>query len=270
MKIGRLRTVLGMALIAVLAMGCRSDFERVRISGNPQLTLEKALEYYEGEEYMRAQTLFELILGQYRGRPESEEIFFKYAYTFYYLRQYTLSAHYFQNFANTFSYSQHREESEFLSAYSNYNLSPIFRLDQEPTMAAIQGFQEFVNAYPTSDRVPECNKLLNEMRAKLEQKAFSSGQMYHEQKKYLAAIQTFENMLREFPESDRSELVQYLIVESAYHYAMYSIFERRQERYHLTMDKYRDFVKRYPSSEYRKDADEIYAKSREELKSLIK
>lgn len=219
---------------------------------------------------MRAQTLFELVLNQFRGRPESEEMFYKYAYTFYHLRQYTLSAHYFQNFASTFAYSQFREEADFLAAYSNYNMSPIFRLDQEPTNAAIQGFQEFVNAYPTSDRVAECNKLMSEMRVKLEVKAYSNGQMYHEQKKFQAAIKTFENMLREFPESDKSEYVQYLIVESAYHYALNSIFERRQERYTLTMDKYREFVKRYPRSEYRPNADELNMKSREQLKSLIK
>ena len=262
--------VVWFGLIAVVSMGCRSEFEQVRLSGNSQLKLEKALEYYERKEFTKAQTLFEQILSQYRGRPESEEIFFKYAYTFYYLRQYTLSAHYFQNFATTFSYSEYKEEAEFLSAYSNYNMSPIFRLDQQPTVAAIQGFQEFVNAYPTSDRVPECNKLLNEMRAKLEEKAFSNGQMYLDQKKYQAAIQVFENMLLEFPESDRSEVVQYMILESAYHYALNSIFERRQERYNLAMSKYRDFVKKYPSSQHRPDADELYAKSREELKSLIK
>jgi outer membrane protein assembly factor BamD len=259
-----------MAVIAVIAIGCRSEFERVRLSGNPELTLTKALEYYEGEEYQRAQTLFELVLNQYRGRPESEEMFFKYAYTFYYLRQYTLSAHYFKNFGSTFAYSQFREEAEFLSAYSHYNMSPIFRLDQEPTKAAIQGFQEFVNAYPTSDRVAECNRLMSEMRVKLEVKAYANGQMYHDQKKYQAAIKTFENMLREFPESDKSEHVQYLILESAYHYALNSIFERRQERYNLAMEKYREFVKRYPGSEYRPDADELNVKSREQLKSLIK
>ncbi|RLD21583.1 MAG: outer membrane protein assembly factor BamD [Bacteroidetes bacterium] len=270
MKIRGLRVVLGMALITVLAMGCRSEYERIRLSGHPEIQLAKALEYYEAKEYMRAQTLFELVLNQYRGRPESEEMFFKYAYTFYYQRQYTMSAHYFQNFAATFGYSEFKEEAEFLSAYSSYNMSPIFRLDQKPTIEALQGFQAFVNAYPTSDRVPECNKLMREMRLKLEEKAFANGKMYHDQKKYQAAIQSFENMLREFPESDRSELVQFMILESAYHYAVNSIFERRQERYKLALDKYRDFVKKYPSSQYRPDADELYKKGREQLKNLIK
>lgn len=262
--------VWGMAIITVLAMGCRSEFERIRLGGHPEIQLAKALEYYEGKEYHRAQTLFELVLNQYRGRPESEEMFFKYAYTFYHLRQYTMAAHYFQNFAATFAYSEFKEDAEFLSAYSSYQMSPIFRLDQQPTVAAIQGFQTFVNTYPSSDRVPECNRLLQEMRLKLEEKAFSNGKMYHDQKKYQAAIQSFENMLREFPESDKSELVQYLILESAYHYAVNSIFERRQERYKLALDKYRDFVKKYPSSQHRPDADELYKKGREQLKNLIK
>ena len=255
-------------MFCVASMGCRSEFERIRLSGDAEFVLEKALEYYENEDWLKAQTLFELVLNQYRGRPEAEEIFYKYAYTFYNLGQYTLAAHYFQNFAATFAYSPDREEAEYMGAYSHYQMSPIFRLDQISSKEAIQGFQDFVNTFPDSERVPECNKLIEEMRAKLEQKAFSSAQLYYKMESYQAAIHEFENLLREYPDSDRAEEVQYLLVEGMYNYALNSVFERRQERYEEAIDKYNEFIVRYPSSEFRRDAEKVYEKTLKELQEL--
>lgn len=268
MKSRPLRLLLWIGVLWVAGTGCRTEFERARMSQDPELILEKALEYYEDEDYLKAQTLFELILNQYRGRPEAEEMFYKYAYTFYYLNQYSLAAQYFQNFSATFLYSPNKEESDFMIGYSYYQISPIFRLDQQPSKDAIQAFQEFVNQHPTSDRVDECNRLINELRAKLEQKAYSAGQMYFDQNKYLAAITTFEDMLRSYPESDRVELVELKILQASYDYAVNSIFERRQARYEDAIEQYEEFIGKYPNSKYREDAEKIYNKALEALRSL--
>ena len=268
MKSRPLRLLLWICALWVAGMGCRTEFERARLSADPVFILEKALEYYDEEDYLKAQTLFELVLNQYRGRPEAEEMFFKYAYTFYYLRQYSLAAQYFSNFSATFLYSPNKEESDFMIGYSYYQISPIFRLDQDPSTNAIQAFQEFVNQHPTSDRVPECNRFINELREKLEQKAYSNGQMYFDQKKYLAAITTFEDMLKTFPESDRVELVEYKILAANFNYAENSIFERRQERYEDSIEQYEEFIAKYPGSKYRNDAEKIYNKALDALTSL--
>ena len=225
----------------------------------------RALEYYEEKDWVKSQTLFELVLNQYRGRPEAEDIYFKYAYTYYNLGQYALSAHYFENFSQTYAYSPYREEADFMSAYSNYRMSPIFRLDQVSSVEAVQGFQQFVNTYPTSERVAECNELIEEMRSKLEQKAFASANLYYRMSDYQSAIHSFENLLREYPDSEQAERVHYLLVSATYNYAAKSIFERREERYEDTIEQYRDFVDRYPSSKYMNDVNEIYDKTQNEL-----
>lgn len=268
MKIRPLRLILWIAVLWVAGMGCRSEFEQARMSGNTELILNKALEYYEEEDWVKAQTLFELVLNQYRGRPEAEEIYYKYAYTYYNLGQYALSAHYFENFAATYAYSPYREEADFMSAYSNYQMSPVFRLDQISTVSAIEGFQAFVNTYPNSDRVAECNKLIDEMRDKLEKKAFSSAELYFKMSDYQSAIHSFENLLTEYPDSERAEEIQYLLVESSYNYATNSIFEKREERYEDTIEQYQDFVERYPSSKYMNKLNDIHDKTLEQLKSL--
>lgn len=257
-----------LSTVAFLTIACRSEFEKVRLSGDPQEIYTAANKYYDEGEYLRALTLYELVLSQFRGRPEAEELFFRYAYTHYYLKQYTLAAHYFNSFSTTFAYSQKREEADFMGAYSNYQLSPTFRLDQSQTMEAIQGFQDFVNRYPTSPRVAECNRLIDEMRAKLEQKAFASAQLYFDIGEYEAAIQSFENMLRNFPDTDRSELVRFRIVEAAYLFAEKSIYEKRKERYEQAIEKSMAFTRKFPNSQFEAEVESIYQECQEEIKNL--
>jgi outer membrane protein assembly factor BamD len=111
-------------MLWLLLPSCKSEFERVRISGDPELILNKAFAYYEKEEYQKAQTLFDLVMNTIKGGKRAEQAYYNYAYTYYYLKQYTLAAYYFKNFSNTFTSSPFREEAAYLSAYSNYLLSP--------------------------------------------------------------------------------------------------------------------------------------------------
>jgi outer membrane protein assembly factor BamD len=255
-------------LVSLALTSCRSEFERVRMSNNPEEMLAAAHKYYEEGEYLRAQTLYELVLSQYRGRPEGEQLFFQYAYTHYHLGQYELAAHYFNTFSNTFAYSDYREEADYMAAYANYQLSPTFRLDQGKTLEAIQGFQDFVNRYPLSARAAECNRLIDEMRAKLEEKAYANAELYYDMRNYEAAIQSFENMLRDFPDTRRLELVRYLIVRSAYLFAEQSVFEKRKERYDLAIEKYNDFTRKFPESTYNEEVETIHQNIQEQIKTL--
>ncbi|HLF65971.1 MAG TPA: outer membrane protein assembly factor BamD [Saprospiraceae bacterium] len=255
-------------ILGCITGGCRSEFEKVRLSNEPERILNAAHKYYEDGEYLRAQTLYELVLSQYRGRPEAENLYFRYAYSHYYLRQYTLAAHYFNNFSTTFAYSELREEVDYMAAYSNFQLSPGYRLEQSQTIQAIQGFQDFVNRYPTSPRVAECNRLIDEMRAKLEEKAYASAALYYDIGEYEAAIQSFENMLRDFPDTERLELVRYQVLRAAYLFAEKSIYEKRRERYELAIEKYMDFKRKFPKSNYKAEVETIYNDCQEQIKNL--
>ncbi len=252
----------------LLFSGCRSQFERVRTSGDPNLLLEKANAYFEDGEYLRAQTLYELAIPTFRGRKEAELISFRYAYTYYNLGSYLLASYYFKNFAQTFGASQYREEADFMVAYSNYELSPVFRLDQSYTEKAIEAFQEFINQYPRSERVGQANLLINEMRAKLEVKAFESAKLYFDLQEYRSAIQSFENLLTDFPETNRAEEIRFLIVRSAYLLASNSFVERQQERYEEVLERAREFLRRYDTSGYRKDVVEFRVNAEKRLKQL--
>jgi len=236
--------------IGLFLFGCKSEYETIRTSGDPELILKKAYDYYEQEEYQRAQSLFELVIAVYRGRAEAEDLNYKYAYTYYYQKNYIMSTYYFKEFVQTYGASDKRQEAEFMSAYSNYLLSPKFRLDQTYTNKAIQELQFFINTYPDSERVDQCNKLIDELRAKLEMKAFDEGRLYFDLRRYDAAIQVYENLLKDFPETQNTAEIRWMIIRSAYLLAENSVLQRQSERYERTLDLAAEFIERFSESEY--------------------
>lgn len=252
-----------MLLLSVFS--CRSQFEKVRTSNDPELILKAANAYYDSEEYQKAQTLLELSLSNFRGRRESEDIYFRYAYTFYYTGQYILASYQFRNFAQTYSTSRYREESDFMEAYSNYRLSPTFRLDQSYTGKAIDGFQLFVNTYPQSERVEECNNLIDELRKKLEEKAFDEAKLYFDLRKYQSAIWVADNLLKDFPETDNAEEVRFLMARSAYLLAQNSVVDKQQERFEEAQVMAAEFLTKYKGSKYTKEISDIKKSSEKQI-----
>ncbi|MBK9981621.1 MAG: outer membrane protein assembly factor BamD [Saprospiraceae bacterium] len=257
-------------LIISTLTSCKSEFEQVRISNDPARILKTSIKYYDAGDYLRAQTLMELILNQFRGTSQGEELFFKYAYTHFHLANYELAATYFTNFTTTFGYSSYTEEADYMIAYSYYKQSPSFRLDQDPSIKAIDAFQDFANKYPQSDRVPECNKLIDELRSKLEEKAYAQGQLYYDLSQYQAAVTSFKNMLSSFPESSRAENIRFLILKASYEYAARSVYAKRAERYEEAKTMYTEYMNRYPKGPHAKDAREINKQIQSNSKNLSK
>jgi len=248
------RSIIGLLISSIILLGaCKSEFEKVRTNPDPEFLYKKAFEYYEAEEYNKSQTIFELLINGLRGTEKAEKVYFHYAYTHYYQEKYVLASYYFKNFVATYGNSALKEEAEYMSAYSHYQLSPIYRLEQSYSEKAIDGFQLFINTYPNSERVAECNKLIDEMRAKLEEKEFSIGQLYYDTKRYQSATRVFENMLKDYPDTKNGENIRHLIVKSAYLLAENSVYEKKKERFEEVIKRAEEFVGKYPSSDKLKE-----------------
>lgn len=251
------------------ASACKSNFEKTRTSGNAELILNTAFKFYEKKNYQRALSLFELVINTLRGDARAEKAYYEYAYCHYHTKQYLLAAFYFKNFANTFTGSPLRESAAFMSAYSNYELSPSYRLDQKATETAIEEFQIFVNLFPNSEKVAQSNQLIDELRRKLEQKAFAEGQLYYDLRQYQSAVISFDNLLRDYPESPDVERVRFLIAKGSYLLAENSVVEKKEERYRDAENRCNDFLEKYPSGKYSKEVKQI-KKDAEQAKNVQK
>jgi len=239
----------------------------MRTSGDPVAILQAADQYYDAKDFNRARGLYEIVLTAFRGQPEAEEIYFRYANAHFALREYDLSNYLFKNFANTFSNSLKKEEAEFLSVLSFYKMAPGYRLDQSSTIKAIDGFQLFINTYPNSDRVAECNQLIDACRSKLEQKAFESARLYYDMEHYQSCVRSLQNLLADFPETPNDCEVRLLMSRAAFQLAERSIFEKQKERYEEAAAIAEEFLKRYPTGKQRSEVKTILQKIQRKLKS---
>ena len=251
-----------------LAPACKSNYEKIRTSGDAEKILAKAFEFYEKEQFQRSLSLFDLVLNTLRGDARAEKAYYQYAYCHYNTKQYLLAAYYFKTFSNTFTNSEFREEAAFMSAYSNYQMSPVYRLDQGNTATAIDEFQLFVNLFPKSTRVEECNNIIDELRRKQERKAFGEGELYYNLRQYQSAVISFDNLLRDYPESPDIERVRFLIAKSSYLLSANSVIEKKVDRYAETIVRCNDFLEKYPQSKYTKEIKQLKSDANQAKKNV--
>jgi len=254
--------------IILLSTSCKTEYEKLRETGDVPAMLKSAAQYFEDGEYLKAQGLYESVLGSIRGRVESEQAYYNYAYTHFYLERFALASFYFKDFSSKFLNSPLREEADFMQAFSNYRLSPSYRLDQTYSQKAIEEFQIFVNTYPTSERVEECNRLIDQLRAKMQEKAFAEGELYFNLRNYESAVRSFENLLKDFPESADAEKVRYMVIQSLFLYADNSVVTKQPERFTSVINRMDEFNKKYPTSRFDRELTEIVRTTDKRIKEL--
>lgn len=253
-------------LLIVSLYSC--GFQKLVKNGSVDEKYEAAMKYYNDKDYSKALQLFDQLVGVMRATDKSEKIYYAYAYCYFNQKDYTLASYYFKRYANNFPNSQLAEECLFMSAYCNYLSSPDFTLDQTITYDAIKDLQLFTNIYPTSKRVSECNDLIDKLREKLEHKDYRIAKMYYRMDDYAAAIQAFNNILKEFPETNRKEEILFFIFKSYHRFAKESIEEKKKDRHSKAINAYNEFISQYPESQFLSEAKDLKEKSRKELELI--
>ncbi len=242
--------------ITVLA-GCKSKYEKLRASNDTGRKYSEGIRYYEKGNYSKALPLFDDLIQKYRGTAEAEDLSYYYAYTHYKLKDYTTARYHFKNFADTYATSAKAEECRFMAAYCYYLESPIYSLDQENTVKAMEALQLFINLHPRSERVPEATRLINNLREKLETKSYANAKLFLDIGDYKAAVIAFRNSERDFPGTKYAEEMSFLAVKAQALYAKASLEVRQEERYQEAIQMANEFAEEYPSSKYLKEAAAI-------------
>lgn len=252
----------GLIICGLLALGsCKSKFEKLKASNDNAKKYQEAMKYYNKKEYSKALELFDGLTQRYRGQTEAEDLFYYNAYTNYKLKDYTSARYHFKNFADTYPNSSRAEECRFMAAYCYYLDSPIFSLDQENTLKAIETLQLFINLYPKSERVAEASKLIQNLRDKLEEKAYANAKLYLTIGDFQSAVIAFGNALRDYPDTKYAEEMEFLTIKAQYKYAKVSTDYRQEERFGQAISFYDQFAEKYPQSKFLHEAQGIKADS---------
>jgi outer membrane protein assembly factor BamD len=260
-----IQTLAILLLVAIGFSGCKSKFEKLRASNDTGRKYQEAIRLYNNGKYTKALVLFDDLVKLYRGRPEAEDLNYYFAFTNYKLGDYTTARFQFKSFTDTYPGSPKAEECRYMAAYCFYLESPIYSLDQDNTLKAIEALQLFINIYPESDRAEEAAGLIDTLRDKLERKSYENAKLYLDIGDYLAAVIAFENSLRDYPDTKYAELLEYYKIEAQYKYAINSSDRRKEERFRTAIEFSEDFVSDYPESRYIKDANDFKSDSEKRI-----
>jgi len=258
-------------LFSIVLFASCGEYQKILKSTDPELKYNKAVEFFDKKDYMRASTLFDEIATYYKGTDRSETVLNYMAKSYLGQKDYYTASEYFKTYVKTYPKGKYIIESKFMIGYCYYLDSPDARLDQTATNDAVIALQEFVDVYPESERVPEAMKLLDELNDKIAYKYFLNSKLYFNLGNYLgnnyeSAVITAQNALKRFPANKYREQLSLMILEAKYQQAMQSVEEKRLDRYRTTIDEYFNFINEYPEGKLRKQADKIYNESKKIVK----
>lgn len=246
-------------IIGSCITGC-SEYNQIMKSTDLDYKYERAMGFLDSNKCYGALPILEEVVSLTRGTERAIDAQYHYAQAHRCVGDYYLARYYFKMFAKTFPNDPRAEQAQFESAMCSYRLSPKPSLDQLETEQAIDEFQLFLDRYPTSTFRDTSQKIINELRHKLEVKSFDSAYLYYHTEQYKSAVIAFENAMKEFPDTPYRERMQWLILDSHYQYARMSTERRKLERYNDTIEAFLTFVARFPESQYMDEAQALHEK----------
>lgn len=247
-----------------------SEFSRALKSDSVEYKMEVAEKLYNDAKYDRAIPLLEELIILRRANADSEKWAYLRAKANLLMKDYIMAAYYLENFVKTFPRSQYAEECAFLNAYCYYKNSPGYELDQTDTRTALTELQLFMVRYPETPLKDSCNTLIDELRLKLEVKAYHGSEQYFHMRNYQAASVAFKEFMRVYPNSRFREDAMMRVVRADHALAMNSVESRKVERLREAMHSYRNFADAYPQGVELDEAERLNAQLNAALEQALK
>lgn len=262
----------GLIIFVLLALltGC-GEYQKLLKSRDPELKYQKALEYFNQQQYVKSQSLLDDVSAYYKGTERSEEILCYLARSYMGQKDYSSAGDYYAAYIRNYPKGKYITEARFQVGHCAYLESPDARLDQSITQDAIRYFTEFVELYPESPYAAQAYDEMSEMYDKLAKKELHNAQLYYNLGTYLGNnYQSCEiiakNAMRDYPSNQYLEEFEWLIFMSKYQQAVNSFEEMKLERARDAVDEYYNFVAEYPESKHRQQAE----RTLKELKKITK
>jgi len=254
---------------SVVLVSC-SKFSKIQKSNDFDFKLQKADEYFDKKNYNNAYLLYEDVFPAMKGTPKFENVYYRLAYTSFYLKDYLNAENYFKGFVEVFPNSTKAEECDYMRAYCYYKQSPKVDLDQTNTAKTVGLMQAFINIHPGSTRLKDASDIIDACRLKLEEKDYRSAELYYTLGLYKSAATAFTVLSDNYPDSQKGDAYKLMVIKSAYEYAHNSIEERQKERFEKVLNECADFTDRYPESKLSGDVERFKKQADNNLKNISK
>ena len=258
-------------LLAALLLSSCGEYNKLLKSTDDEYKYEAAKNYFAKGQYNRAATLLNELIAILKGTDKAEESLYMLGMSYYNQNDYQTAAQTFTQYYNVYPRGTFTELARFHAGKALYLDTPEPRLDQSGTYNAIQQLQMFLEYFPNSAKKDEAQNMIFALQDKLVMKEYLSAKLYYNLGNYLgnnyeSCVITAQNALKDYPYTNMREDLSILILRAKYEMAVFSVEDKREERYREAVDEYYAFKNEFPESKYMKDADRIFKEAQKILK----
>ena len=258
--------------IALFLSSCAGEFTKVLKSPDSDYRYEYAKQCFAEGRYSRAVVLLQDVVTVMKGGDNAQESLYMLGMAQYMSKDFESASETFKKYGTSYPKGVYAEKASFYVGESLYESAPEPRLDQTPTIGAINAYQRFLDLYPESGLRASAQKKLFELQDKLIMKEYLSAKLYfnlggyfgninaNNESNYSACIVTAENALKTYPFTDLREDFSLLIMKSKFQLAENSSEEKRLDRYRDAEDECYGFINEFPDSRERSTAERYIAK----------
>lgn len=266
------KNVIIVLCLSVLLTGCATEFNRVYKSQDNPYKYEYAKECFAKGKFQQAVALLQDLVTMQKGRTNAQESLYMLGMAQFCNRDFDAASATFRKYVSSYPKGDFAEQASFFIGRSLYESAPEPRLDQSPTIGAINAYQTFLDNYPDSPRRDEAQQSLFKLQDNLVMKEYLSAKLYYNlggyfgninantESNYEACIITAQNALKSYPFTDLREKFSILIMKSKYQLAENSSEEKRMERYRDAEDECYGFMNEFPDSKELDTAQKYIAK----------
>jgi len=246
--------------LAALFTGCANEFNKVYKTNDTAYKYEYAKQCFAMGKFQQAATLLQDVVTVQKGRNNAQESLYLLAMAEYCNKDYEAASTTFKKYYSSYPKGDYAEQAAYYIGQSLYESVPEPRLDQSPTVGAINAYQNFLDAFPDSPLREEATKRLFKLQDNLVQKEYLSAKLYYNlggyfgninsntESNYEACIITAQNALKTYPYTELREQFSVLIMKSKYHLAQNSSEAKRIDRYRDAEDECYGFLNEFPDS----------------------
>lgn len=255
-----------LAALVGIVVGC-SGSERLTYSG-PEEAYQKGVAQFEEEDYQQAIRFFRAVFEYGRGNEWAPQAQFKLAMAQRQRGKHLVAANEFQRFTQLYRQNEMLPRADFERANSYYLRSPMYRLDQSDSRQAISLFELFIDRHPNHELVPEAERKIDELQAKLAHKKYAAGRLYEQREMWRAATEVYESAFNQYPETPWADDALLGALRSYVRYADRSVQRMQVERYQMAIEKYNRLAQLFPESPLLGRAEELYSEAQRKLKRV--
>lgn len=267
------------AILSTVLVGCSGEFNKVLKHGDFDYRYEYAKQCFAEGSFSHAETLLQDLITLKKGSETGEEALYMLAMSQYMNGDYESASATFKKYYTSYPKGLYAEHAMYYVGQALYESAPEPRLDQTPTIGAINAYQQFMDLFPNSALRSNAQSRLYELQEKLVMKELLSAQLYYNlggyfgnvnsnsESNYSSSIIVAQNALKNYPYSDHREEFALLIMKSKFELAQNSSDDRKLERYQDAEDECYGFLNEYPDSKEKPLAVKYIAKCKKITKN---